>query len=60
MNREEAESVYRDNRGDWYSDFAMLEDLACRTHRTKDEIEEMWEEARREFAVGVLMEEEGV
>jgi len=58
MNRDDAESVYRDYAGDWTRDYEMLRDLACMTHWTEDELKESWAEARREWAVRKLMEVE--
>lgn len=56
MNRNDAESVYRDYEGDWYRDHEMLRDIAAMTHYTEDELTESWQETRREWAVGKLME----
>ena len=56
MNREDAESVYRDYKGDWARDYEMLGDIARMTHFTEDELAESWQEARREWAVVKLME----
>lgn len=56
MKREDAESVYRDNKLDWRRDYEMLHDIACMTHWTEDELAESWEDTRREWAVRKLME----
>lgn len=56
MNRQDAESIYRDYSGDWTRDYEMLSDLARMTHHTEDELAESWQETRREWAIAKLME----
>lgn len=54
MDADTAGEWFDDNFYNWRFDHDMLREVACRSERTVDELEDLWQGVKREWVVRML------